>query len=177
MKTTQLVKKGLHACLGVGLGVCVNLALSALLSSAAHAAEPSTSTLKPLDDAELSAVTARDGVSFAAHIVINDPTLVGAVADSRLSLGFGGDGPYRYIVIKNVRGVVDMAGASLNVEKKPDGSEYVALSLPGYMKYTNFGFESLSVQNDPLAPVTSTMGSVNINGSMAMQGQLRIWSH
>jgi hypothetical protein len=95
----------------------------------------------------------------------------------RLSLGFGGDGPNRYVVIKNVRGVIDMFGVGLSVERKPDGGDYVALTLPGYVKYTNFGFESLSVQNDPQAPVTSSMGSVNINGSMWMQGQLRIWAH
>jgi hypothetical protein len=135
-------------------------------------------TLQPLDDGELARVSARDGISFAAHVVINDPALVGAVPDSRLSLGFGGDGPMRYVVIRNVRGVVDMFGLGLNVEKKPDGSgDYVALTLPGYVKYSNFGFESLSVQNDPQAPVTSSMGSVNINGSLSLQGQLRIWSH
>jgi hypothetical protein len=139
----------------------------------AQAAPP----LQALDDQELAQVSARDGIAFAAHIVINDPTLVGAVADSRLSLGFGGDGPNRYVVIKNVRGVIDMFGVGLSVERKSDGGDYVALTLPGYVKYTNFGFESLSVQNDPQAPVTSSMGSVNINGSMWMQGQLRIWAH
>ncbi|WP_377703642.1 hypothetical protein [Pseudoduganella sp. UC29_71] len=139
----------------------------------AQAAPP----LQALDDQELAQVSARDGIAFAAHIVINDPTLVGAVTDSRLSLGFGGDGPNRYVVIKNVRGVIDMFGVGLSIERKPDGGDYVALTLPGYVKYTNFGFESLSVQNDPQAPVTSSMGSVNINGSLWMQGQLRIWAH
>lgn len=133
--------------------------------------------LKPLDDEALGQVSARDGVSFAAHIVINNPELAGAVADSRLSLGFGGDGPYRYVVIKNLRGVVDLAGVHINVEKKPDGGEYVAVSMPSYVKFSGLGFESLSVQSDPLAPVTSSMGSVNVNGTMNMQGQLRVWAH
>ncbi|CAN7516188.1 hypothetical protein LJR289_003542 [Pseudoduganella sp. LjRoot289] len=154
--------------------MCCGLVAAAQAAPAAYAAPPA---LQALDDAELSQVAARDGIAFAAHIVINDPTLVGAVADSRLSLGFGGDGPNRYVVIKNVRGVIDMFGVGLSVERKPDGSDYVALALPGYVKYTNFGFESLSVQNDPLAPVTSSMGSVNINGTLWMQGQLRIWAH
>ncbi|GAB2879431.1 hypothetical protein GCM10027277_55910 [Pseudoduganella ginsengisoli] len=133
--------------------------------------------MKQLDDEALGQVAARDGVSIAAHIVINDPTLVGAVADSRMSLGFGGDGAQRYVVLKNVRGVVDMAGVHVDVAKKPDGTDYVAVTLPGYLKFSNLGFESLSVQSDPLAPVASTMGSVNINGTMNMQGQLRIWAH
>ena len=133
--------------------------------------------MKPLDDEALGQVAARDGVSIAAHIVINDPTLVGAVADSRMSLGFGGDGAQRYVVLKNVRGVVDMAGVHIDAQKKPDGTDYVAVTLPGYLKFSNLGFESLSVQSDPLAPVTSSMGSVNINGTMNMQGQFRIWAH
>ncbi|MRV75484.1 hypothetical protein GJ700_27565 [Duganella sp. FT92W] len=143
-----------------------------LMSCAARAGD-----MKPLDDEALGQVSARDGVSIAAHIVINDPTLVGAVADSRMSMGFGGDGAYRYVVLKNVRGVVDMAGVHIDAAKKPDGTDYVAVTLPGYLKFTNLGFESLSVQSDPLAPVTSSMGSVNINGTLNMQGQFRIWAH
>jgi hypothetical protein len=149
--------------------------LPLLFCLASHSA--GAAGLKPLDDEALSEVTARDGVSFAAHIVINDPTLVGAVADSRLSLGFGGDGAYRYVVIKNLRGVVDIGGVHVNVDKKPDGNDYVAVTLPSYVKFTNLGFESLSVQNDPLAPVSSSMGSVNVNGTANMQGQFRIWAH
>lgn len=133
--------------------------------------------MKPLDDEALGLVSARDGVSFAAHIVINNPELVGAVADSRLSLGFGGDGPNRYVVIRNLRGVVDIGGVHIDIEKKPDGGEYVAVSMPSYVKFSGLGFESLSVQSDPLAPVTSSMGSVNVNGTMNMQGQFRIWAH
>jgi hypothetical protein len=112
--------------------------------------------MKPLDDEALGQVSARDG---------------------RMSMGFGGDGAYRYVVLKNVRGVVDLVGVHIDVAKKPDGADYVAVTLPGYVKFTNLGFESLSVQSDPLAPVTSSMGSVNINGAMNMQGQLRIWAH
>ncbi|MEC5163100.1 hypothetical protein ACFDR9_004248 [Janthinobacterium sp. CG_23.3] len=133
--------------------------------------------LRPLDDGELSAVRGGDGVAFAAHIVINDPTLVGAVSDSRLSLGFKGDGQSNYLVIKNLRGSVDMFAFSIGVNKKPDGGDYVALGLPGYVKFSNFGFESLSVQSDPLAPVASSLGSLNIHGGMALQGQFRLWAH
>jgi hypothetical protein len=142
------------------------------VSAAAGAA-----SLQPLDDEALGRVAARDGVSFAAHIVINNPELVGAVTDSRLSLGFGGDGPNRYVVIRNLRGVVDIGGVHIDIEKKPDGGEYVAVSMPSYVKFSSLGFESLSVQSDPLAPVTSSMGSVNVNGTMHMQGQFRIWAH
>ena len=150
--------------------VCAGLAL---LAGGAHA-DP----LRPLDDDELSQVSARDGISFAAHVVLNDPTLVGAVSDSRLSLGFNGDGQNRYLVFKNVRGVVDMFAVSLGVLSRADGGgDYIAIGLPGYVRYTNFGFESLSVQTDPNAPVSGSLGSLNINGTVSLQGQVRLWSH
>ncbi|TFW29012.1 hypothetical protein [Duganella callida] len=134
--------------------------------------------LRALDDQELSQVRGGDGISFAAHVVLNDPTLVGAVSDSRLSLGFNGDGQMRYIVFKNVRGAVDMFAVSLGVQNRSDGNgDYIAIGLPGYVKYTNFGFESLSVQTDPTAPVTGNLGSININGTVSLQGQVRFWGH
>lgn len=142
-------------------------------------ASAQSANLKQLDDEEMSEVRGGDGISFAAHVVINDPTLVGAVSDSRLSLGFKGEGGQtRYIVIKNVRGVIDMFSVSLGVQQRSDGGgDYIAIGLPGYVKYTNFGFESLSVQTDPNAAVTGNLGSLNVNGTLSLQGQVRLWSH
>ena len=149
-----------------------------ILMLMAGAVQAIAGQLKPLDDQELSQVSGGDGISFAAHVVLNDPTLVGAVSDSRLSLGFSGGGQNRYIVFKNVRGTVDMFAVSLGVQTRTDGGgDYIAIGLPGYVKYTNFGFESLSVQNDPNAPVTGNLGSVNINGVVSLQGQVRFWGH
>jgi hypothetical protein len=133
---------------------------------------------KELDDSELSGVTARDGINFAAHIVINDPNLVGAVTDSRFSLGFHDGGQPRYIVLRNVRGTVDMFAVGIDVKPRPDGNgDYIAISLPSHLRYTNFGFESMSVQNDPNAAVTGNLGSLNINGTLQMQGEFRMWAH
>ena len=134
--------------------------------------------VQPLDDDALSKVTGRDGISFAAHISLNDPTLVGAVSDSRLSLVFTGDGQNRYVVIKNLRGTVDMFAVNLSVQQRNDGGgDYIAIGLPSYVRYTNFGFESLSVQTDPSAPVTGNLGSFNLNGTVSLQGQVRLWTH
>lgn len=150
------------------------LAILAACSCAAALAQP-----RALDDEELEKVTGQDGISFAAHVSINDPTLVGAVTDSRLSLGFNGDGSNRYLVIKNLRGTVDMYAVSLGARSRNDGSggDYIAIGLPGYVRYTNFGFESLSVQTDPTAPVTGNLGSMNLNGVVNLTGEVRIWTH
>jgi hypothetical protein len=132
---------------------------------------------QPLDDGELSQVSGGDGVSFAVHLALNDPSLPDAVTDSRLSFGFNVDGKTTYMVFKNLRGVVDVFGVNLSAQKRPDGGDYMALTLPEYVKFNNYGFESLSVQADPLAPVTESLGRVNINGTLSMQGQFRLWAH
>jgi hypothetical protein len=134
-------------------------------------------TLRPLADAELSKVSGADGVSFAMHLALNDPALPNPVADSRISMGFHVDGLTTHLVIKNLRGAIDLAGVALDVHKQPDGSDYLALTLPSTVKYTNFGFESLSAQADPLAPVTDSLGRFTVNGTVSMQGQLRFWAH
>jgi hypothetical protein len=147
--------------------------LLAFCAASAHAAPP-----QPLDDEQLAQVGGRDGISFVAHVVINDPTLVGAVSDSRLSLGFAdSNGQSRYLVLRNVRGVVDMSTISIDVHSRPDGGDYVSLTLPNTVKFSRFGFESMSVQNDPLAPVTNSMGSLDIDGTVNMTGQVRMWAH
>lgn len=138
-----------------------------------HAAPP-----RMLDDAELARVDARDGIGFAAHIVVNDPNLAGAASDSRLSLGFHDGGTPRYIVLRNVRGTIDMFALGIDVKSRPDGGgDYLAITLPAHLRYANFGFESMSVQNDPHGAVSGNLGSVNINGNLQMQGELRVWAH
>jgi hypothetical protein len=151
------------------------LAIAVLLGGAGSAG---AGPLRALEDRELEQVNARDGISFAAHIAINDPTLVGAVSDSRLSLGFHDNGQTRYVVLRNVRGVIDMSTINIDVHQRPDGGgDYVALTLPGTVRFKNFGFESMSVQNDALAPVTNSLGSFSVNGDINMTGQVRMWAH
>ena len=130
-----------------------------------------------LDDAALSEVSGADGVNFAMHLSINDPTLTNPSTDSRISMGFSAGGRTTHIVVRNLRGTLDVFGLSLNVEKKPDGTDYLAIGLPAHVKYTDFGFESLSVQADPAAPVTESLGRISVNGTVNMQGQLRMWAH
>jgi hypothetical protein len=145
-------------------------ALTLALCVAAHA-QPSA-----LDDASLAQVSGRDGVSFAMHLALNDPAQ-SVSADSRLSLGFHVDGNDTYLVINKLHGLIDMFDANLSMQKKPDGSDYMALALPGTLKFTDFGFDSLSAQADPLAPVTESLGRMSLNGTLSMQGQFRFWAH
>jgi hypothetical protein len=132
---------------------------------------------KARSDTELSRVTGGDGVSFAIHLELNQPDANGNAGDSRLTIGQNVDGRTTFTVIKNPGGIVDMVGLNLSANSADDGTPYVALTLPAYVKLTNVGFDSLSVQADPRAPVTDSLGRVTLNGTMQMQGQLRLWSH
>lgn len=131
----------------------------------------------PLDDAELSQVSGGDGVSFAMHLSLNDPSMPG-MTPNRMTWGFkDANGQSTYLVYQNLHGTIDMFGLGLDIEQKPDGSDYVALTLPTHLRFTNFGLESLSAQTDPTGPVSGSIGGYNINGTLSMQGQLRFWAH
>jgi hypothetical protein len=130
-----------------------------------------------LDEKELSSVSGRDGVSFAVRLELNTSNADGATGDSRLWIGQQVDGRTTYTVVKNLSGVVQMVSLNISTHSAPDGTSYVAFSLPGSTRFTDVGFESLSVQADPRAPVTESLGRFTLNGEVTMQGQLRLWAH
>ena len=80
-------------------------------------------------------------------------------------------------MLKTVGGEIQMVGLNISPQTAADGTNYLALTLPAYTRFTDTGFESLSVQADPRAPVTQSLGQVTLNGELQMQGQLRLWSH
>lgn len=129
-----------------------------------------------LPDSELAQVSGADGISFAVKLNLNrqpDNT----TGDSRLMIGHKVDGRTTYLVLRNVGGVITMVGLNLSAQTAPDGMNYVALTMPGYVRFTDTGFDSMSVQADPHGPVSGNLGRVSLNGEMTMQGQLRLWAH
>lgn len=141
-------------------------------SSAALAQAP-----RPLDDAELGQISGGDGVGFAVHFALNDPTLPGAIKN-RMTWGFNDEGGQTtYLVVDNLHGTIDMVGLAINIEKNPEGGDYVAVKLPPHLRFTNFGFDSMSAQTDAIGPVTDSVGGFSINGTLSMQGQFRMWAH
>ena len=131
---------------------------------------------QPLADDELAQVRGADGISFAVRLQLNRPG-DGTTGDSRLTIGQVVDGRTTYTVLKNVGGVIQMVGLNISPQTAADGTNYLALTLPAYTRFTDTGFESLSVQADPRAAVTQSLGQVTLNGELQMQGQLRLWSH
>jgi hypothetical protein len=129
-----------------------------------------------LPDSELARVSGADGISFAIDLNLNrqpDNT----TGDSRLLIGQKVDGRMTYLVLRNIGGVIQMVGLNISPQTAADGSNYVALTLPGYVRFTDTGFDSLSVQADPHGPVSGNLGRVSLNGELTMRGQLRLWSH
>jgi hypothetical protein len=131
---------------------------------------------QPLADDELAQVRGADGISFAVRLQLNRPA-DGSTGDSRLMIGQTVDGRTTYTVFRNIGGLIQMVGLNISAQTAPDGTNYLALTLPAYTHFTDAGFESLSVQADPRGPVTQSLGQVTLNGELQMQGQLRLWSH
>jgi len=149
-------------------------AVSACLLANAQARPPA---LQPLDDSGLARCHGQGGVSFLGHLSVNDPSLAGAVTDSRLWAGFQVDGLTRYLVLRNLRGVLDLPAVTVDVlAAGPAAPERLVLAMPGGLRFVQFGFEAISAQADPLAPVTGDLGRLTLDGSLQVQGQWRLWS-
>lgn len=131
---------------------------------------------KALPDSELAQVSGADGISLAVQLNLNRQPDA-ATADSRLTIGQNVDGRTTYMVVRNIGGVITMVGLNISSQTAGDGTGYVALTLPAYARFTDTGFDSISVQSDPHGPVSGNLGRVSLNGEMTMQGQLRLWSH
>jgi hypothetical protein len=142
-----------------------------LLCGAASAGGP-----KALPDSELAEVRGADGISFAVDLNLNRQPDKGT-GDSRLTIGQKVDGRMTYMVVRNIGGVIQMVGLNISPQTAADGTNYVALTLPAYTRFTDTGFDSISVQADPHGPVSGNLGRISLNGEMMMQGQLRLWSH
>lgn len=149
-----------------------------LLPCAAALAGP-----KPLADSELAAVQGADGINLAIDLQLNQPGNGGnnnsnlTIDQGRLAIGQTVDGRTTYLVFNNVSGRIQMMSLGISANTADDGTHYVAISLPSSVTFTNFGVDSISVQADPHAPVTDSLGRVSLNGDLSMQGQLRLWSH
>jgi len=141
------------------------------------AAPLSSLALEPLSEEGLAAVAGRDGVSFAVALRLNSPDNPGAVVDSRLSTGYNVGGQQQYLVIKNLRGSIDMFAMRIDVMPRSDGGgDYVAITLPGHLRFGHFGYESISAEADPRGPITGNLGRFEIDGLINMRGQFRFWT-
>lgn len=138
--------------------------LGLLLCGAVNAAP-----MQALNDEELSEVTG-GAIGLAAHVDLNI---------DRIAWGFNGaDDVKTYLVIDKLDGIIDVFALAIDLKRRADGgSDYVAISLPDYIRFTKFGIGSIGAQSDALAPVTGSLGRFEIDGQLSFTGQVIIWPH
>jgi hypothetical protein len=129
----------------------------------------------PLNDDELSAV-AGQGVALLVHLEINSGLLTGQPIDSRISAGFAVNGVTTYAIAQNFGGLLDLYAITLDPTTRANGSDYLAIGMPNTVYAKDFGVRAIGVQTDAAAPITSSLGSLLLNGSANMTGQLNVWA-
>ena len=127
-----------------------------------------------LSDDELSGVAGK-GVAILVDLQINAGLLTGQNIDARISAGFTVDGTTTYAIAQNFGGILDMFAVTLDPSINAAGLNYLAIGMPYYIAAKDFGVRALAVQTDPTGPITSSLGSILLNGSANMTGQLNLW--
>jgi hypothetical protein len=128
-----------------------------------------------LSDDELRGVSGK-GIAIAVHLVLNSGLLTGEAVDSRVSAGFTVNGVTTYAIAQNFGGVLDLFSVAIDPSFKPDGTGYLSIGLPGYVEAYDFGVRAIGVQTDAAATINNSLGSVLLNGSATMTGQLNLWA-
>jgi hypothetical protein len=128
----------------------------------------------PLSDDEMSGVAGK-GVALFVDLELNAGLLTGQNMDSRVSAGFTVDGTTTYAIWQNFGGILDLFAITLDPRVTATGLNYLAIGMPNYFAAKDFGVRAIAVQTDPAAPVTSSLGSILLNGSANMTGQLNVW--
>ncbi len=130
---------------------------------------------KPLDDEQLRSVSAK-GISIAVNLQLNTNSIAGTATPSNIAAGFAVAGTTTYAIVQNFGGGLQMFAITLDPSAKPDGSGYLSIGLPAYLAAQDFGIHALGVQTDLNAPLTGSLGSLTLNGTAAMTGQLNVWA-
>jgi hypothetical protein len=147
---------------------CAAASLLAFAAVFAHAEKV------PLTDDELGTVAGK-GVAILVHLELNAGLLSGQTIDSRFSAGFTVDGETTYAIAQNFGGLLNLFAITLNPTSRAGDSDYLAIGMPTYIAAKDFGVRAIGVQTDPTAPITSSLGSLLLNGSGSMTGQLNAW--
>jgi len=129
---------------------------------------------KALDDEELRGVSGK-GIAIAVNLQLNTRQIAGTAPPSNISAGFNVGGVTTYAIVQNFGGGLQLFSITIDPSVKPDGSGYLAIGMPAYVNAQDFGIHGIGVQTDPNAPITSSLGSLTLNGTAAMTGTLNLW--
>lgn len=146
----------------------------ALACALAAAASGALAEKKALDDEELRGVSGK-GIAIAVNLQLNTRQIAGTAPPSNISAGFSVDGVTTYAIVQNFGGGLQLFSITIDPSVKPDGSGYLSIGMPAYVNAQDFGIHGIGVQTDPNAPITSSLGSLTLNGTASMTGQLNLW--
>jgi hypothetical protein len=147
------------------------LALACALAAAAPGA---FAEKRALDDEELRGVSGK-GIAIAVNLQLNTRQIAGTAPPSNITAGFNVDGVTTYAIVQNFGGGLQLYSITIDPSVKPDGTGYLAIGMPGYVNAQDFGIHGIGVQTDPNAPITSSLGSLTLNGTASMTGTLNLW--
>ncbi len=129
----------------------------------------------PLSDEELGDVAGK-GISILVHLELNSGLLTGQNIDSRVSAGFDVGGQTTWVVAQNFGGLLDLFAITIApVVGGAGGRDYLSIGMPTFIGAKEFGVRAIGVQTDPTATITNSLGSLLLNGTGTMTGQLNIW--
>lgn len=152
------------------LQISLPMALLLALTDAGWAAP------QALDDTALSEVRGA-GLGVGVHLELNSSLLTGATPMPNLAAAFGDSAQPNYLVMYGVGGIMDLYAVTLNAVTASDGTSQLALGLPSFVGFDDFGVRAISVQSDPTAPLNmaNSLGGITLNGSGAMTGRMLMW--
>jgi len=146
-----------------------------LACTLALAASGAVAEKVPMDDEQLRSVSAK-GISIAVNLQLNTAAIAGTVAPSNVSAGFAVNGVTTYAIVQNFGGGLQLFSITIDPSTKPDGTGYLAIGMPAYLGAQDFGVHAFGVQGDATSPLASSFGSLLLNGSATMTGQLNVWA-
>jgi hypothetical protein len=147
---------------------------AALAGVLAAAAPGAFAEKKALDDEELRGVSGK-GIAIAVNLQLNTRQIAGTAPPSVISAGFNVGGVTTYAIVQNFGGGLQLFSITIDPSVKPDGTGYLAIGMPAYVNAQDFGIHGIGVQTDPSAPITSSLGSLTLNGTASMTGTLNLW--
>jgi hypothetical protein len=129
----------------------------------------------PLDDEQLRSVSGK-GIAIAVNLQLNTAAIAGTAAPGNVAAGFAVNGTTTYAIVQNFGGGLQLFSITIDPSVRPDGIGYLAIGMPGSLSAQDFGAHAIGVQTDPALPLAGSLGSLVLNGSASMTGQLNLWA-
>ncbi len=166
-----------------------------LVAACLMAGAASAFAAQEVSDTDLSDVAGADGVSINASLVWNSNRTQYELS-SKVIIGFekydadGENKTLTFLTFGGFGGVMDIFGLRIDSVQGPaEIGDYVDITLPRYIGFEDFGFQSMSVQSvrrdkdfdakqfqtSDLGRPQSSYGQWLYNGSAVMTGHVYIW--